>query len=189
MAGICLPLGLCKGTVSWVWKMAELLTGCLISQKKNPVELECIFRSANHKARSASQWEAKSHTTRTVLQPPSEDCAAVYKQMWHNDWDGIPQGISLPYVHIEWHRRLWTSWYGTYGGNNTKGNQNEQATQNCVTKFLAYLNAARKINHSHAKLVDGNKKTYLYIFLNFFILREHRYLKPNHVENKGLFIQ
>ena len=103
----CLPLGLCKGTVSSFWKTVKILTNDVIPKyiaiTQNSVDLRCfpsISKLTNHIACSISQLDAMSHTPPTVLGPPSLECVAVYDlhtilhqlpeydHNWHSDWYG-----------------------------------------------------------------------------------------------------
>ena len=90
---ICLPLGLFKGTVSGVWKTMEVPAGEPSRIQWNQGVSHTIFRSANHKASNTSQWDVMSHTPPIVLQPPSQDCVAVYN-----------------FLETSWHTWAWPVW-------------------------------------------------------------------------------
>ena len=93
LQAICLPLGLCKTTVSGLWKRQKFppvtwANNILqIIQKsvehfywsREPIHcdrciLQPIFRPATHNR----EMEAMSHIPPTVLLPPSQDCVAVW---------------------------------------------------------------------------------------------------------------
>ena len=72
-AGICLPSGLCKGTVSGACKNDEIPTvhvrPWLPRIQWSLCASQSIFRLANHRADNTSQWEARFHNPLAVHQP------------------------------------------------------------------------------------------------------------------------
>ena len=67
-AGICLPLGLYKGTVSGFWKTTETPTHRMTQNALGLRHSQTIFRSANHKMLVPANW-------RPCLIPPNSPTA------------------------------------------------------------------------------------------------------------------
>ena len=68
MAGISLPLEVCKGTVSGLWKTAEIPTG---HRAHNALRHEATPTYNQSQKGDASQLEAMSHIPLSVLTPQS----------------------------------------------------------------------------------------------------------------------
>ena len=77
-AGKCLPLGLCKVTVSGRCKMMEIPNGH-VSLKYFVAEATPTYIYTHRSLKGgASQFEAVTHIPLTILLPPGWDCVAVY---------------------------------------------------------------------------------------------------------------
>ena len=77
MAGICLPLGLCKGTVSGVWKKVEIPTG-QVSPKCNGTRGNpnlYLDQPITKKQCLTPHWQSYCHQARAVNQ--SRWCATL----------------------------------------------------------------------------------------------------------------
>ena len=74
-AGICLPSGLCKGTISGAENKEEIPTvhmrPWLPRIQWSLCASQSIFRLANHRADNTSQWEARFHKPLAIHQPQS----------------------------------------------------------------------------------------------------------------------